>query len=46
MCFIFVAPINVIYMRLLYEADIQFDYIINTDIKASGVGVLVSGRVL
>ena len=25
MCFIFVAPINVIFMRPLYEADIQCD---------------------
>ena len=30
MCFIFVAPINVIFMRPLYEADIQFDCIINS----------------
>ena len=29
MCFIFVAPINVIFMRPLYEADIQCDCIIN-----------------
>ena len=28
MCFIFVAPINVIFMRPLYEADIQCDWII------------------
>ena len=29
MCFILVAPINVIFMRPLYEADIQCDCIIN-----------------
>ena len=29
MCFIFVTPINVIFMRPLYEADIQCDCIIN-----------------
>ena len=28
MCFTFVAPINVIFMRPLYEADIQCDCII------------------
>ena len=30
MCFIFVAPINTIFMRPLYEADIQCDCIINS----------------
>ena len=29
LCFIFVVPINVIFMRSLYEADIQCDCIIN-----------------
>ena len=31
MCFIFVAPINMIFVRPLCEADIQCDCIINSD---------------
>ena len=33
MCFIFVAPVNVIFMRPLYEADIQCDCIINENMN-------------
>ena len=39
MCFIFVAPVNFIFMRPLYEADVQCDCIINVDITIAILGL-------